>query len=293
MNYRVMVVLLLCVLMVVPFARAESQPQIELGFEGLRVGTLGTVTLRGAEIEAAYAALLGQQFSFFPQGEDVWQGYVAAPIEAEPGFYDLVILTVYEDGREAFYRQEVRVLAGGFTQANLTLTGELQALVDQDIYLDELALLDAYVRGGRAAAGSWQQRGIVAPFTRSISAGFGTYRYVNQTAWQRHTGIDYAIAQGTPIPVMASGRVVAVLDLPLRGQYVLVDHGGGLFSGYAHLLAFHVEVGDFLIPGDSVGTVGNTGRSLGPHLHWEVALGGVWVDPLAVTRRFPPPAAGE
>ncbi|MFP4323471.1 MAG: M23 family metallopeptidase [Anaerolineales bacterium] len=262
--------------------------QIDLRFDGIRQGRLGTVDVRGADLAHVQAALLGAQFRFFPvSGEDdLFRGYIAAPMDAPPGFHDLAILAIYADGREDFHLAEVRILAGGFAETTFSLPRELQDLADHNLYLDELALLNAYIQAGRAAEGSWHQRGIVPPLTRRLTAGYGTFRYFSGPEWQRHSGVDYAAPEGTPIPNMASGRVVAILQLPLRGNYVLIDHGGGLFSGYAHLLEVTVRAGDFVIPGDEVGTLGNTGRSTGPHLHWEIALGGVWVDPLDFAARF-------
>jgi murein DD-endopeptidase MepM/ murein hydrolase activator NlpD len=64
---------------------------------------------------------------------------------------------------------------------------------------------------------------------------------------------------------------------------VIIDHGGGLFSGYAHLSQINVTEGQMVTAGDIIGLVGTTGLSTGPHLHWEMASQGVWLDALRFT----------
>ncbi len=79
------------------------------------------------------------------------------------------------------------------------------------------------------------------------------------------------------------GRVVLAQQLQVRGNMVIIDHGGGLYSGYAHLSSFNVSEGQMVEAGDIVGMSGNTGLSTGPHLHWEMAIDGVWLDALRFT----------
>jgi murein DD-endopeptidase MepM/ murein hydrolase activator NlpD len=67
--------------------------------------------------------------------------------------------------------------------------------------------------------------------------------------------------------------------LDIRGTYVLIDHGWGIYSGYAHLTEALVLPGQWVRQGDVIGLSGSSGRSGGAHLHWEMAVGGVWVDP--------------
>ncbi|NJL93521.1 MAG: M23 family metallopeptidase [Anaerolineae bacterium] len=68
----------------------------------------------------------------------------------------------------------------------------------------------------------------------------------------------------------------------------MLDHGGGLFTGYAHLEERLVQVGERVPAGGIIGTVGNSGRSTGPHLHWEALLNGHWIDPLALLAALAP-----
>ena len=78
----------------------------------------------------------------------------------------------------------------------------------------------------------------------------------------------------------AAGTVVLANGLNVRGNAVLIDHGMGLFSGYWHQSQIAVQVGDELSAGDLIGYIGDTGLVTGPHLHWEIRLGGIAVEPL-------------
>ena len=68
-------------------------------------------------------------------------------------------------------------------------------------------------------------------------------------------------------------------DMEIRGGYVLIDHGWGIYSGYAHLSQKFVVPGQWVRQGDVIGLSGNNGRAAGAHLHWEIAVGGVFVEP--------------
>lgn len=103
-----------------------------------------------------------------------------------------------------------------------------------------------------------------------------------------HSGQDFAAPEGTPILAPAAGRVVLAEELQVRGNTVLIDHGGGVFTGYWHLVDLAVSTGQLVQPGDLLGGVGTTGLSTGNHLHWELRVNGFAVDPMQwLTTRFP------
>ena len=94
-----------------------------------------------------------------------------------------------------------------------------------------------------------------------------------------HEGIDFPADSGTPIVAAASGKVVTAELHPQYGKMLEIDHGNGLVSRYAHAAHIAVKEGDFVMRGQRVATVGSTGRSTGPHLHFEVRLNGVPQNP--------------
>jgi murein DD-endopeptidase MepM/ murein hydrolase activator NlpD len=83
-----------------------------------------------------------------------------------------------------------------------------------------------------------------------------------------------------PIYAPADGKVVFADALTVRGNTTYIDHGWGVYTGYLHQSEMYVEVGDQVSRGQVIGQVGATGRVTGPHLHWEIWVGGVPVEPL-------------
>ena len=110
---------------------------------------------------------------------------------------------------------------------------------------------------------------------------------------QPHGGADFPSPTGTPIAAPGGGRVVLVRDLYFTGQTVVLDHGLGLYSLFAHLSAVDVHVGDVVEAGARIGLVGATGRVTGPHLHWAIRLNGARVDPLSLLDALAPPHAAK
>lgn len=111
----------------------------------------------------------------------------------------------------------------------------------------------------------------------SSSYGWRPDPFTGQKAF--HKGLDFMADSGTPIHAAADGIVTQAERAPDYGNIVRVDHGFGLDTRYAHLSGFLVRVGDRVSKGQPIGTVGSTGRSTGPHLHYEVRLNGVPLDP--------------
>ncbi|NLT74448.1 MAG: peptidoglycan DD-metalloendopeptidase family protein [Chloroflexi bacterium] len=102
---------------------------------------------------------------------------------------------------------------------------------------------------------------------------------LSQGYWQGHRAIDIAASRGTPIMAADGGTVVAAHTATGYGRMVVVDHGNGYQTLYAHMDAFFVEVGQAVEKGDLLGKCGSTGNSTGPHLHFEVRSGGSLLNP--------------
>lgn len=106
---------------------------------------------------------------------------------------------------------------------------------------------------------------------------------ITQRFWAHHPGIDIAAPMGTPIRASDAGTIVlAGWDTTGYGNMILVSHGNGYFTRYAHLSTMDVRVGDVVQKGQQIGRVGSTGRSTGPHLHFEIISHGVHVDPFTL-----------
>jgi murein DD-endopeptidase MepM/ murein hydrolase activator NlpD len=143
----------------------------------------------------------------------------------------------------------------------------------------ESAALAARIQAAQRSAGSTgggqpSAAGLIWPCDGVVVSGFGM-------RWGRlHEGIDIGCAYGTPNRAAAAGTVIHSGWLGGYGNLVVVDHGNGLSTAYAHASALLVGVGQTVSQGETVSLVGSTGNSSGPHLHFEVRVDGVAVDPL-------------
>ncbi len=118
------------------------------------------------------------------------------------------------------------------------------------------------------------------PSYKRISSPFGSRRILNGIVKQGHSGTDYAADTGTPVLAAADGKVVLThTDMFYTGGTILVDHGYGVYTSYAHLSQIDVKEGQTIKRGDTIGAVGMTGRATGPHLHFGVSWYGVRLDP--------------
>ena len=96
---------------------------------------------------------------------------------------------------------------------------------------------------------------------------------------QRHAGVDYSAPIGNPVIATADGRVTYAGKRGAYGKFVELDHGNGIATSFAHLSEIHVKVGQKVKRGHVIAAVGNSGRSTGPHVHYEVRIKGIAVDP--------------
>ena len=130
------------------------------------------------------------------------------------------------------------------------------------------------------------------PATGIISGTYGSARILNGEPRAPHMGVDVAAPEGTPVVAPTEGRVAFVADLFFTGNTVILDHGLGLTSLYAHLARVDVKVGDHLRQGDVIGALGATGRATAPNLHWGVHLDGVGLDPALLAGPMPDKTVG-
>ncbi|HEY9079225.1 M23 family metallopeptidase [Magnetovibrio sp.] len=126
------------------------------------------------------------------------------------------------------------------------------------------------------------------PVTGPISGVFGSQRILNGQPKNPHNGVDVAAPEGTPIVAPADGVVALVHDdMFYTGKTVMIDHGLGLTTVYAHMDSIAVIEGQVVSQGDAIGTVGKTGRVTGAHLHWGMTWKSVHLDPMLATEPMP------
>ena len=127
------------------------------------------------------------------------------------------------------------------------------------------------------------EKKFITPVKGRISGVYGSQRILNSKPRSPHKGIDIAAPLGTDIIAPSSGVIkLSEDDMFFTGKTIIMDHGLGLISIFAHLEEINVNVGDKINRGEKIGTVGMTGRASGPHLHWVIYLNETSVDPMSV-----------
>ncbi len=149
---------------------------------------------------------------------------------------------------------------------------------------EENARLRKKLEGRR---GEFPRRGFVRATAGRVSGEFGNARVLNGQARSPHSGVDIAAPAGQAVVAANDGRVALGGTFYLTGKTLLLDHGAGVFTLYAHLNKIKVNVGDMVSRGDRIGTVGATGRATGPHLHYGAVVRGVKVDPASLDALTP------
>jgi murein DD-endopeptidase MepM/ murein hydrolase activator NlpD len=259
---------------------------IDFFSEAVRQGRAGLVRVSGNGLTDVRAEVFLREFSFFQvPGDRAYYGFVAVSFDQAIRTYDMT-LTVQLNGAPRAILVPLEVRSGEFLRQDVTLREDQLALINPEVEANEFLLLDNLT--ARVTDGWYGIGGFAPPADTDLTSPYGAVRVFNERFETRHTGWDYVGETGDLLRAMADGRVVFAGTLPIRGGYVLVDHGRGVYSGYAHLSVRRVAVGQFVRRGDVVGLAGSTGRSSSAHLHIEMRVNDIWVDPVAFIEMWTP-----
>ncbi len=254
--------------------------RLELYFSSLRQGGLGLLRLIGADIADARLYFDKAETPLFAAADGARYALVMAGMDAAPGDYSLTV-TLERAGGAVTLQRRVRVERADYLLQAVTTEGLSPALVNPAAEARESDRLREIFADAHSAP-LWDAAGFALPLPGPLTSPFGAFRQWNASYRSRHTGWDQNAPEGTPVRAMAAGRVAFAAPLELRGLAVYLDHGYGVFSGYAHLSQLLVAPGQPVDAGQIIGLSGNSGRSSAPHLHWEISLGGRWLDGAAL-----------
>lgn len=252
---------------------------VDLYFRRIAQGRVVVVGLHGNTIESATVELFNKITDFYKGTDGGFYALIAAEMNQSIRTYTMTINVSDGFGDPEVIPVNVDVTTGEFLQQSVTLVGDsaLLELLNPEIESSELAQI-IELSSQITDTPLWDERGFQPPIQTDLTSPFGAVRVFNETYNTIHTGWDYQASMGMPMEASASGRVVFAGLLPIRGNYVLIDHGRGLFSGYAHLSVIFVTQGQSVQFGQVIGLVGNTGRSSSAHAHIEFLLDGIWID---------------
>ncbi|MFN0096173.1 MAG: M23 family metallopeptidase [Dehalococcoidia bacterium] len=227
------------------------------------------------------ATLFGREHALQPGGAGL-QGYVGVGTE-DPAGATTVGVTLYTSDGPATVALPVTIRGTQWTVDYLTIPppqpGDPDPLDPGAIRAEADLIFGIYAgRSARRWFDPW-----ISPIDGDvpITAYFGEQRSINGgPVGGHHGGTDFGVGTGTPIHATNDGVVMLAERLIVRGNMVILDHGSGVFSGYAHLSRLDVTPGQAVVKGQVVGAAGATGLVTGAHLHWEVTAGGILVDGL-------------
>jgi murein DD-endopeptidase MepM/ murein hydrolase activator NlpD len=255
-----------------PFAAVEVRPL------PVAQGTTMVITVHTTEPVTLEGGLFGQEVRF-AEARGIYYGLVGVHVFTEPGLYELELKAVDGRGRHTTITTGVIAEGGRFGYERIDLPASRTSLLDPAVIAADRERLDALRRTFTP------KRHWTMPFQRpcvgTISSYYGTHRAYNGGPYTSyHSGVDFRAPGGTPVHAPAGGIVILADPLAQWGNAVVIDHGWGVLTGYAHLSTIEVQVGQQVSQGDLIGKVGSTGLSTGAHLHWEMWVGGNSVNGL-------------
>ena len=251
----------------------------------LEQGGLALLHIGGRVLERPLqGSFRGGGVAVVPHGRTGAWAIVGADLESEPGRYYIT----FRRGREEF-SSSIRIVSGEFRTARIRLPREMVEFDEEArarIGREKKRLLAVL---SRVTPRRLWKGPFIMPLRGRTTGEFGERRVLNGEQRSPHGGLDIAAPAGTPVRAAARGRVALRGSFFFYGNFVVLDHGLGVYTLYAHMEKVLVKEGDPVDKGQTIGLVGATGRATGPHLHFAVSLGGARVSPeafIATTRRL-------
>lgn len=203
--------------------------------------------------------------------EGNWRAMIGVPLSAEPGRASIT----FADGKMMSFAVD----AHAYLEEHLEVAQSYVSLSEENLarYQRERKVIDAALNNWRDVP--LEDVSLASPVEGPRSSSFGKRRFFNDEPRSPHSGMDIAVAEGTPIAAPRGGVVGETGDFYFNGNTVFVDHGQGLVTMYCHMSKIGVEKGQQVAVGETLGLVGKTGRVTGAHLHFGTYLNGNAVDP--------------
>ena len=268
-------------------ATVSTLPLVQGSTAVIRVSVSQDVVLSGALTSNKEYSL-----QFFPDGENSFVALQGVHAMTEPGAYPLRLEATYPDGSVESYEQMVLVTSGGYPNDPLLIVppATLDASITQEEQDDLIATISV-ASPEQLWAGAFTNPSVYEDCFTSRYGSRREYRADDGSVdpyFSFHSGLDFCGGTGLQIDAAANGIVVFAENTIVRGNATIIDHGRGIFTGYWHQSESYVQTGDTVEAGQVIGLVGASGRVTGAHLHWEVWVNRVQVNPMIwLERSFP------
>ncbi len=269
-------------LLIISTPAFSDEGPISLSSNELNQGGVILINIRKTNADTPEVKWINKTVSLLYRPEKkVYAGFITTDLQQKPGTYSLTVL-FKPSGIEK--HSKIKILAKDYGVRKLTLPDGQVNLSAKDIARTnrEKEIIDRI----------WEQpvtlpcfkASFIMPLETEIIGPFGRRSIINDQPRSPHTGIDLRGKKGTPVKASNDGVVVFTGDHFFTGNSVIIDHGAGIFSMYFHLDKINVNKGAGISRGEIIGTVGSTGRSTAPHLHWGVRVGEKRVDPVTLVK---------
>ena len=261
--------LLVCALLCLPLHNAWSMPR-----NNPVPGGIALVEINSGKTQPQ-AFYKGKRIALVKHDNQTW-ALVGIPLNSKTGKTHIVLK--WPDGQKQ--TREFSIQGKTYKAQYLTIKNKRKVNPNQQ----DMKRITRERKRKNKAKHTWTDKPVadnfIIPVHGRISSIFGLRRFFNKQPRNPHTGLDIAAPEGTPIMAVADGRVIDAGNFFFSGNMVYIDHGQGLISLYAHMHEIKVKPGDEVHSGDIIGTVGQTGRVTGPHLHLSVIANQTLVDPV-------------
>jgi murein DD-endopeptidase MepM/ murein hydrolase activator NlpD len=213
-----------------------------------------------------------------------WTTILGVDLDAKPGRHSAAAVLTHDDGRVERREVIVRVLAKKYPTTPLNVDERFVELNKADLARSQRETKEIGAIYRRITTDPVPDEPFTVPIPGESGRNFGERRIFNGQPRAPHSGADLRAAAGTPVHATNRGRVVLAKTLFFTGNTVILDHGLGIYSLYAHLSRIDVTKGELVKNGQVVGLAGATGRVTAPHLHWGMRVQGARVDPFSLVR---------
>jgi murein DD-endopeptidase MepM/ murein hydrolase activator NlpD len=221
-------------------------------------------------------------------GSPMLHALVGIDLEKPPGRYQWKLSWTALDGKPIVCSLPITVHAGKFPTERLTVEKQfVQPDPVQQKRAEEDQKKMKAIYDTVTPEVLWKGKFVLPLKGVSTGGNFGRRRVLNGEARSPHAGVDFPAAAGTPVYATQSGKVVLAENLYYSGNTVVIDHGFGIYTLYAHLSEIGVHAGDPVEMSAEIGKVGATGRVTGPHLHWGLTVDHARVNALQIVQRQP------
>jgi murein DD-endopeptidase MepM/ murein hydrolase activator NlpD len=260
---------------------AFGEPEIVLSSTSVRQGDFFQIKVRSAPESVVRVIFLGTSKTLQVNADGTFEGLLAVTYHKDPDVYPLGVEITGKDQKVITALYQIAVIKRKFPESRVVMEEKKRKTIlttsneDSDTKKTQEARKKAMVV---AKPPLWRGP-FIWPFRGIITTEFGFIRYINNIENGRHSGIDIAAPEGTPVMAVNDGQVVFAGNLYLTGLTVIIYHGLDLYSSYGHLSAIKTQDGATVLKGDVIGLVGSTGLSTGPHTHFTFRIGETPVDP--------------